>query len=161
MKQGPSKLVFRTTPDIYNDDDSCQRTKKGLPKIWKSLLFCRLVGQRKTTTHSECFRVVQNPENHRNESGGGEIESSLDPPYFLPIGEPKIRNTKPNNRTLALCQSQKLGLVVVDEATSPAISRLNGTRYLVHYPKINLSQSASVWQLTLPVAIGSGSHFLR
>ena len=29
--------------------------------------------------NSTCFRVVQNPENHRSESGGGELSSPSDP----------------------------------------------------------------------------------
>ena len=40
--------------------------------------------------------------------------------------------------SLVLRHSQELGLVVVDEATSPSIRRLNRTRCLVHYPKIHL-----------------------
>jgi len=46
-----------------------------------------------------------------------------------------------SNARLVLCQRQKSGLVVVavvDEATSPAIRRLNGTRYLVHYPNFKV-----------------------
>ena len=29
--------------------------------------------------NSQCFRVVQNPENHRNESGGGEMTARKRP----------------------------------------------------------------------------------